>query len=280
MLADGRDVEQHAGGVLNLGADTGIKISTLAPASDLEPFVAHYGIVSWNVGAQTATVSELLLEPVIHLVVERNHSRVTGVCRGRFTRRFADRGRAFGVAFKPGAFRVLLGVLPWRLTDQSVPLARLVGKDARSLEDAVLASHDDRDSAALIDRFLRRRLPRGAESLALVQQAFSKIIEDREITRVDALVRSTGIPMRSLERLFRESIGVSPKWVIRHFRLRRAFAGLALPRPDLADLAASLGYFDQAHFTHEFKAVTGLTPMTCLRLLRERHRSSTVTDGK
>ncbi|HEX5762474.1 MAG TPA: AraC family transcriptional regulator [Solirubrobacterales bacterium] len=42
---------------------------------------------------------------------------------------------------------------------------------------------------------------------------------------------------------------------------------------DWADLAGSAGYFDQAHFGHEFRAFTGLTPTRYvevrLRFLRE-----------
>jgi AraC-like DNA-binding protein len=34
---------------------------------------------------------------------------------------------------------------------------------------------------------------------------------------------------------------------------------------DLADLAASLGWFDQAHFARGFRAVVGMTPSAYLR---------------
>ncbi len=34
---------------------------------------------------------------------------------------------------------------------------------------------------------------------------------------------------------------------------------------DLAGLAASLGWFDQAHFSRDFRAVTGTTPSAYLR---------------
>jgi AraC-like DNA-binding protein len=64
---------------------------------------------------------------------------------------------------------------------------------------------------------------------------------------------------RSLQRLFREYVGVSPKWVLQRLRLHEA-AERMLEGRDWAALALDLGYFDQAHFIHDFKAVTGRSP--------------------
>lgn len=64
-----------------------------------------------------------------------------------------------------------------------------------------------------------------------------------------------------LQRLFNEYVGVSPKWVINRYRLHEAVAILAQDQSiDWAQLAADLGYFDQAHFIRDFKSVTGRTP--------------------
>lgn len=61
--------------------------------------------------------------------------------------------------------------------------------------------------------------------------------------------------------LFRSAVGLTPKHFYRVQRfaavLRRlATAGAA----DLADLATSAGYSDQAHLTREFRAFAGITP--------------------
>ncbi len=61
-------------------------------------------------------------------------------------------------------------------------------------------------------------------------------------------------------RLFRRHVGIAPKAVIRRVRLREVAArvedGLA---PNLADLAAELGYADQAHLARDFRSATGRT---------------------
>ena len=55
--------------------------------------------------------------------------------------------------------------------------------------------------------------------------------------------------------------GCTPKWLIQRRRLHEAAERLSgEERPDLARVAADLGYADQAHFGRDFRAVTGLTP--------------------
>jgi AraC-like DNA-binding protein len=81
------------------------------------------------------------------------------------------------------------------------------------------------------------------------------------LTQVEELAASAGLGVRSLQQLFSDYLGVSPKWVIRRFRLHEAADRLAAGEaPDLAALALSLGYFDQAHFTSDFRKLVGQPP--------------------
>ena len=73
--------------------------------------------------------------------------------------------------------------------------------------------------------------------------------------------RSSPYDSRSLQRTFNKYVGVSPKWVIRRYRLQEAAEALACGHAEsMRDLALRLGYFDQAHFIRDFKAVVGKTP--------------------
>jgi AraC-like DNA-binding protein len=69
-------------------------------------------------------------------------------------------------------------------------------------------------------------------------------------------------------------VGVSPKWVIRRYRLQEAAEQLKGRRPPtLAALAASLGYADQPHFARDFKLTVGQTPRAFARESAARRRS-------
>ena len=66
---------------------------------------------------------------------------------------------------------------------------------------------------------------------------------------------------RTLQRLFRRYVGVGPKWVLQRYRLHEAAERIADGYDgDWAALALDLGYFDQAHFIKDFKALVGCSP--------------------
>jgi len=73
---------------------------------------------------------------------------------------------------------------------------------------------------------------------------------------------------RSLQLLFNDYVGISPKWVILRYRLHelieRCHSGAPL---DWSQLAVDLGYFDQAHLINDFKSVVGYTPTEYKKLL-------------
>lgn len=62
-----------------------------------------------------------------------------------------------------------------------------------------------------------------------------------------------------LTRLFQRRFGLAPSAYLRLLRLERAKRRLAAGEPP-ADVAAALGFTDQAHLTRRFKAAYGMTP--------------------
>jgi len=68
---------------------------------------------------------------------------------------------------------------------------------------------------------------------------------------------------------FKSHVGVTPKRVARIYRFARLILSVDALRPvDWSALAQAAGYFDQAHFSREFKDFTGHTPMEYLALRR------------
>jgi AraC-like DNA-binding protein len=104
-------------------------------------------------------------------------------------------------------------------------------------------------------------MPSSDETVGVVGGIIERIGADRTINRVDELCTQVGLGERALQRLFSDYVGVSPKWVIRRFRLHDAASRLAKAEDvNLTTLAQDLGYADQAHFTRDFKAIVGRSP--------------------
>jgi AraC-like DNA-binding protein len=87
------------------------------------------------------------------------------------------------------------------------------------------------------------------------------MLQDRSLVRVGQVEERCGIGKRRLQRLFEHYVGATPKWVLARYRIHDAVSDLdAGYAGSLADLAASYGWFDQAHFTREFTKLVGVPP--------------------
>jgi|SRR4051812_34360979 AraC-like DNA-binding protein len=243
-----------------------------APASaDLADLVERHWLVSWDLPAGRRASVTLLPHPCVNLVLNRGMVAIAGVGSERFTYAYSGRGRVFGVKFRPGAFRPFYGRPVSELTDQTVPLATVWGPAAGAL-GADLERAPDLDSlVAVAERHLRARWPAPDPEVAVVGQIVRALLHDRSVTRVEEVSARFGIRPRTLQRLFQRYVGVSPKWVLRRYRLHEAAARLAEGTDtSWADVAVELGYFDQSHFIRDFTREIGMTPVAYAQACRRQ----------
>jgi AraC-like DNA-binding protein len=236
-------------------------LEILRPDEELAELVEHCWLVRWDLRGRDPYSQHVLPHPSVHVVVEPDRAEVVGVTTGRFTRVLEGKGRAFGVKFRPAGFHPFLESPVSALTDRMVPIAQVFGAAGEALAARVRGLEAPAGLVEAAQAFVRaRRLPADPR-VPLVNRVVAEIMEDRAITRVDQVVERTGIGTRRLQRLFADYVGVSPKWVVQRYRLHEAAERLAADEQlDLATLAVELGYFDQAHFARDFKAIVGSPP--------------------
>ncbi len=239
------------------------------PPPDLAPWITHFWMVSWDLRGLDPYQPQTLPHPNVHVVFEEDASYVNGVATGRFARLLEGKSQVFGIKFKPGGFHPILGKPVSTITNRSLSARRLLGGVAEQLEAlTVLASSE----APLVEAavcWLRAILPAPDPQIAEVDRLVIGIREDPEILTVDALAARAGIGKRSLQRIFREYVGVPPKWVIRRYRLHELVERLnAGARLTWSQVALDLGYFDQAHLVNDFRSVTGYSPRQYQRRLQ------------
>src|SRR5262249_17424483 len=154
--------------------------------------------------------------------------------------------------FRVGAFRAFVRRSVSSFTDRRLLLTDVFGSGARGLNERALRHDDDREAIAVVERFLRALEPSEDGPMALTTRIAARIAEDRVIPRVAQLAHEFETSQRGLQRLFREYVGVGPKWVIQRHRMLEAADRVAGGHVvDWADLALELGFTDQAHFIRD-----------------------------
>ena len=237
-------------------------IHRFAPGPDLADVVRRYWMPVWSLPEGQVSVQRVLQYPVCLVVVSEAYALLVGPSTGLSTQELAGSGWALGTMLQPAAGLALVGGPVEQLTDTAVPLAD--ADLAHRIRAAVADDPDsqDRQQAAVgaVEEWLTALLPVDDEG-RLVNAIVEYVEGDPEVQRVGQVCEKFAITERTLQRLTARRIGLTPKWLIQRRRLHEAAERLvAVDRPDLAGVAADLGYADQAHFGRDWRAVTGLTP--------------------
>jgi AraC-like DNA-binding protein len=242
-------------------AAAGFSLARSAPSEPLAPFVEYYWIVRWDRRGQPAHEQTILPHPNVHLVFEASGAGIYGVDRRLFTRVLTGQGKALGVRFRAGCFRPFWGAPISQLSDRVVPATRVFGPLAEKTRQAIMCAETDADVVGGAESLLFSALPEPDPVAAQIAELVALIGSDASLRRVDQLSVVSGLSVRSLQRLFADYVGVSPKWVMRRARLHEAALRADGGEPvDWAALALDLGYADQAHLTRDFTATIGVSP--------------------
>lgn len=227
--------------------------------------------LTWDLPAGASYISHTLPHPACNLSVERGHLRVgvtdpvvvTGVVTRRFDVELAGRGYVVAAKFRPGGLAALTGRSVREFRDRVVPAATVLPTGAIDELARVTPDVPARDGVAAVADCVSG-LGEGAgddDRYEMLLGLIEEMLADRSLQQVAQVADRRGLSVRSLQRLFDHYVGMSPKWVLARYRMHDAVTDLdAGYDGPLADLAASLGWFDQAHFTRDFVALVGTTP--------------------
>lgn len=234
-----------------------------APAGDLADRID----LCWSAPGVPGTgtsLHEFFPDAGVHLVVRLSPVGCRAVLLGPTTARAAVERAAgaeyLGFRFRAGQAPRLAAVRPAELTDGVAELTRIGGAPVDSLGERLLALPDRAARQRALEDLVRREArplvedPRARQATRLLEASRGQL-------RVDALAAELGLHVRSLERLFLSSFGMTPKRMARLVRLRYVLGALhAGGFGTLADLAQAAGYADQPHLIRDFRNLTGRPP--------------------
>jgi AraC-like DNA-binding protein len=176
--------------------------------------------------------------------------------------------QVIGICFHPWGIHSLFGIPPDQFGKHKITLEEVFPSWTSSIHQRVESCHESNphwEPGPIID-MLRHLLATKVSTAqpSLITDAISFIHTHNGQAALPDLYKRYGCSERKLQLMFESSVGMSPK---KYNRLKRFhYAVSQLPKaPELTSLALDLGYYDQAHFIHEFKAFAGISPKKFLK---------------
>ena len=195
---------------------------------------------------------------------------------------YPHRTRSVGVHVKAWGLAPFLPMPAAELCDRPVTIEQVWGRPAvAELRDRLATAGGAYEMLTLLEDELLRRLG-GTAGLGLVRHTSSVIAAASGAVTIDDLRVTAGVSSTHLAQRFNELVGVTPTRMPRTYRFATTVLPIDAAGPfDWTDLASRAGYFDQAHFGHEFREFTGLTPTRYVEIRRRflREHPGHVLDG-
>ena len=238
-----------------------LRRSHLPPPPHLAPYIAVAWMLEWSFAEGEAHTLPTIPNPCVQIIVDGESARLLGVVTTPFAATLRGEGFVFGLRFRAGGFFPFSRQPQVRLADRTLPLRGVLPQvDEGELRRR--ASHCDGPGIleALVPELsavLQLDDPLGDE----VREMAERIARDGSVRTVAQAARIFSVSTRTLQRLFRTRVGVSPGWMIRQYRLQEAAARVEAGEvEDWPKLALDLGYFDQSHFINDFTRAVGRPP--------------------
>ncbi len=174
--------------------------------------------------------------------------------------------RVFGIAFQPGGAFPFFALPASETTNSSIALDCLWAMAAGEIREKLLAAHGPEQMFAVAQRELLRRATRPLGLHPAVAFARREFCRAPQISSIARIVEKTGFSSRRFIQLFHGEIGLTPKAFCRVRRFQRALQSVhGTKEAAWTEVALDCGYYDQAHFNHDFRAFSGLTPSDYLK---------------
>ena len=247
-----------------------MKFNTYIPCDILKPFVKSFAI------EESTTESTYKILPDINLVIGfqykgrlslmQNNSEIplsiSGVSglsdQSRIFKNSPDIGTVL-IFFKEAGAAQFFKQPVHDLFRESISLDNfMLRSELLCLEEKLAEATTDRQRIATVEQFLINQMTT-TEPDKLVLAALSLIHKNKGNIRIKVLTEQLYISQSSLEKRFRQAVGASPKKFASIVRLQNVIHQCNTIS-SLTELGYEAGFYDQAHFIKEFKALTGDTP--------------------
>ena len=146
--------------------------------------------------------------------------------------------------------------------------------ELKEVRNSIHNLSDHNNITQIIEKYLWTKFDGSCLTNESVMYVANKIFFSEEEISIRELVKKAGYSHKHFISLFKKQFGTSPKNLQRIVRLQRILQ-IAKDKPHVkwTDILYQFPFFDPAHFAHDFKELTGMTPdkYLSLRTFDENH---------
>ncbi len=233
-----------------------------APSARLKGYISHY----WLGLDNEETSFTVLPDGSVDLVIQSHDDVTESVVYGTTTQRtdihIIPDCHYVGIRFKPGKSRHFINISAQDLTNAAEMSKDILNFSLEEFSEELNLNGIAKRLDALLESHLQKEQPEEST----IDHVIALIQDSKGLLRIEDAVVYSGKSRRQFERVFKETVGVSPKFFSLITRFSHATTLITqLTHTSLAEIAADAGYSDQSHMNHDFKRMTGVTPKTFLR---------------
>jgi AraC-like DNA-binding protein len=177
----------------------------------------------------------------------------------------AEQRFIIGVHFRPGGGFPFLRMPAGELRNTSVSLECLWDRSASDLRDRLLEAPTHQARFEILERTLLEEMSRRFDRHAAVDFALRHFLRAPHVSTIATVGDQIGLSPKRFIQVFRDETGFTPKVFCRIRRFQKALDCVEATRGiEWTKVALDCGYFDQAHFNHDFRAFSGINPSAYL----------------
>jgi AraC-like DNA-binding protein len=229
----------------------------MSPPSYLATYINHYWLSLNNEDASHVTLPDGAIDIVIKVNETSARSWVYGTTTQSTAIALEQRCHYLGIRFKPGQSRHFLHAAASDLTDRCESAHSLL----RFSFNGALEARVDASVFTQLNQVLQAHVAGLSLTRTRIDDAIALIEESHGVVSIERAAEVFCRSRRQFERVFAETVGVSPKLFSQIARFQHAASSIAGLSTSLADVAAKAGYADQSHMTHQFKRFASSSPM-------------------
>jgi AraC-like DNA-binding protein len=236
------------------------------PSSSFLGLIEQFWFVNWDLKVGDSHIQTNLPDPNFHLILDNRKLKLMGPISKTYSYEMAGSGDILGIKFALGALSAYLELPLLSYIDKEIDFQQLVDFDVDVLVSKLLEMKSDELKIDMLQTHLTPLAIISSPELLRVRELVNLIQNNPEISKVEHLSEKSNLSIRTIQRCFKHYLGLSPKWLIRKYRLHQALELLENPDVNILDVVEWLGYVDQSHLIRDFKEMIGVTPNNHINL--------------